>query len=215
MLICQLAVRVEEHVAGRGSAVGRGRQKRLGQHAGAKVDGMPIRMSPNRGSSCWLPLVASGLPLSETWARLYVADGLPDSRGLLELEFPGRRRKLGVECLEQDARSTTDAGPIGHETEGDAAAVNPRAAVCADIARDGLRDSSSNGRVDRFREFPIDGTADLRVDLNIANSLTFMERFRCSEFNVVLRWKDWLRMMTRQRSQRSSVSSHCRSPTEA
>ena len=34
---------------------------------------MPIRMSPNRGSSCWLPLVASGLPLSDTWERLMLA----------------------------------------------------------------------------------------------------------------------------------------------
>ena len=92
---------------------------------------MPIRMSPNRGSSCWSPLVASGLPFVVYLGEVDVGHGLPDRGDLLELQLPGRLGEFGVEGLKQDTRDTANVRAVGHETVSDAAAVDPRAAVGA------------------------------------------------------------------------------------
>ena len=89
---------------------------------------MPIRMSPNRGSSCWLPLQRFRAAVVGDLAEVDVGDGLPDRRGLLELELPGRRGELGVEGLEQGTRGAADARAVGHEAVSDPAAVDQVAA---------------------------------------------------------------------------------------
>lgn len=92
---------------------------------------MPIRMSPNRESSCWSPLVAPGLPFVVYLGEVDVGHGLPDRGGLLELQLPGRLGEFGVEGLKQDTRDTANVRAVGHETVSDAAAIDPRAAVGA------------------------------------------------------------------------------------
>src|SRR4051794_8819839 len=53
--------------------IGGGGEAKAGAPAPRGV--IEIRMSPKRGSPCWLPDVASGAPLSETSARLmFVTD---------------------------------------------------------------------------------------------------------------------------------------------
>ena len=63
--------------------------------------------------------------------NLDIGHSLPDRSGLLELQLPGRLGEPGVEGLKQDTWGSADAGLVGHETESDAAAVDPRAAVGA------------------------------------------------------------------------------------
>ena len=51
----------------------------------------PMRMSPKRGSSCWSPLVPSGLAVVGDQGEVEVGVGLPEGGGLLDLALPGRR----------------------------------------------------------------------------------------------------------------------------
>ncbi len=85
----------------------------------------PMRMSPNRGSSCWFAGGADRLSAVGNQGQIDVGDTLPERRGLLDLVLPGRRRVVRVQRLEERARDAADAGAVGHETVGDPAVVGP------------------------------------------------------------------------------------------
>src|SRR5262249_7261289 len=117
--------RVEEDVAGVGAAVGRRGQE--GESQRARV----LRVAADAdvaevGVALLVAVAADGGAVVADLYQVDVGDGLPDGRGLLELELPdGRGDPLGVEGRVEVAGRAADAGPVGHEAVGDAGAVSP------------------------------------------------------------------------------------------
>ena len=84
-----------------------------------------MRMSPNRGSSCWLPEVPTGCPPSETSARLTLVTFSQSDAACSICCSQVAVGVLRVQSLEQRARNSADPGAVGHEAVGDPAVVRP------------------------------------------------------------------------------------------
>ena len=139
-------VRVQQDVAGIGAAIGRRRQERHRQRAGAERDGTDADVA----EPGVVLLVARKWPRAgrrrkpARGSRLAAFSQIEAACSICCL--PGRCGELCVQRRKERAGNAADAGPVGHEAVGDAAAVDELVAQASSRAEGGPPESRGSAR---------------------------------------------------------------------